>query len=119
MASAITLCRPPKPPINGKIKIPDPANPNRKITIWSYGAYLLNRRFSRVGIKLRRLVAQCLCDEPAHRPDPGELKRTIADHLQNQNWTGEDDNMTLFQWVGQNMPILAPLATHWVDASLL
>jgi hypothetical protein len=85
---AITLTRPAKPSINGKLKIPDPNNRRRKITVSSYGAFLLNRRFSRVGMKLRRLVAQCLSDEPTYRPDPGELKPAMTNHLQRQNWTG-------------------------------
>jgi hypothetical protein len=118
MVCAITLTRLPIPPSNGKLKIPDPNNRRRKITISSYGAYLLNRRFSRVGMKLRRLVAQCLCDEPAHRPDPGELKTAISNHLQRQNWAGEDTNLALMKWVGQNMLILAPLARHLVDRPL-
>jgi hypothetical protein len=103
MFSAITLTYPDTPPLHAKIEIPDPANPARKIKVWSYGAHLLHERYRRVDKKLRQLVAQCLCDQPAHRPGLAELQAIIAHHLQTQNWEEENTDANLVQWVTQNI----------------
>ncbi|KAK4236342.1 hypothetical protein C8A03DRAFT_35751 [Achaetomium macrosporum] len=85
------------------------------VKVWSYGAYLLSGRFNRMDKKLRQLVAQCLCDQPAQRPGLNELKGVVANNIQNTNRAGEDSNLSVLQWVQQHRPILATQQPHWVD----
>ena len=120
MFSAITLCFPDAPQFPEEISIPDPNGGGGKIDVWSYGVHLLDKKFNHIDRKLRELVAQCLCDKPAHRPDPADLKNTIDNHLQAQNWAGHDSDAALTQWITANIdsppPVPgAPQRPYWVD----
>ena len=120
MFAAITLSRPETPPHHEEMSIPNPNGGAGMIRAWTYGGYLLHKKFDRVDRNLRELVAQCLCEKPAHRPDLAVLKTTIANHLQAQNWAGHDSDAALTQWVMDNMvhPPVPPgqrQGTHWVD----
>ncbi|KAK4119551.1 hypothetical protein N657DRAFT_674818 [Parathielavia appendiculata] len=92
-----------------EIEISDPNNPGRLIKAWSYGAYILNdRHWGAVDGELRRLVAQCMCDEPAHRPELQELQATIASRLANTVWAGTDSDANVQAWMQQNIGNPAP-----------
>lgn len=100
MVSAITLCHPHIPPMAGPITITDPQHPGRRITAMSYGKYLLHRRYDHVDRPLRHIVAQCLCDQPAHRPEMAAIKTEIAHELRDgRGWTGGDTDAEVVQWV--------------------
>jgi hypothetical protein len=63
------------------------------IRVWSYGGYLLddeNRDCRGVDRELRRLVAQCLCDDPYYRPRLGILDRLVRHHIAAAGWEDED-----------------------------
>ncbi|SPQ26524.1 e5d116fe-8e6a-4eff-85a8-5ff407c4962d [Thermothielavioides terrestris] len=119
MACLITLRYPLNPPRADPITIRDPADPRREIEVMSYGAYLLGRRFAHVDAKLRRLVAQCLCDEPAHRPRLAALQAAVARELDpSRVWEGRDADAEVDQWVRDNIaapPAGPPQPRHWVD----
>ncbi len=119
MFVAITLKRPDTPPHHELISIPNPNGAGR-IKAWSYGSHLLHKKFNHIDRNLRELVAQCLCDKPAHRPDLAVLRTTIANHLQAQNWAGHDSDAELAQWVTDNIDnppavLGQPLRPYWVD----
>lgn len=66
--------------------------------VWSYGASLLHRD-SAIGlhdlsIDLRRLIAQCLCDNPHYRPRLRQLNRIIVQHMTQNRWRHEESNNT-------------------------
>jgi hypothetical protein len=50
-----------------------------ELRVWSYGAYLLgnNEEYRHVDYYLRKLVAQCLCDNPRYRPRLRWLEREV------------------------------------------
>ncbi|KAK4140571.1 uncharacterized protein C8A04DRAFT_31908 [Dichotomopilus funicola] len=51
------------------------------IRVWTYGGHLMDDRvpeYVRVDRELRRLVAQCLCNDPRYRPRMAWLDRKIA-----------------------------------------
>ncbi len=120
MFAAITLKDPVISPYHEEIPIPDPNGGAGRIKAWSYGGHLFHKNYNHVDRHLRELVAQCLCDKPAHRPDLAFLRTTIANHLQAQNWAGADSNAALAQWITDNIdnppPVPGqPQGPHWVD----
>jgi hypothetical protein len=73
------------------------------IRVWSYGGYLLddeNRDCRGVDRELRRLVAQCLCDDPYYRPRLGILDRLVRHHIAAAGWEDEDtdDSVVGSEW---------------------
>ncbi|KAK3401492.1 kinase-like domain-containing protein [Sordaria brevicollis] len=44
----------------------------------TYGMHLLDSKYDHVSIRLRHLVARCLCERPADRPDFEEIKEEIV-----------------------------------------
>lgn len=71
----------------------DPERTADWIRVWSYGGYLLddnNPDCRRVSRQLRRLVAQCLCDDPHFRPRLGMLNTLVRGHIDAAGWDDED-----------------------------
>ena len=121
IASAITLARPQTPPFPEQIEIIDPTDPtrSRKIQAWSYGGYLLNETFARVDWDLRHMVAQCLCDKPAHRPRLHDLLEAVDRRIRAGNWGRGGEDERIRQWVQQCFldppPPLVGVAPHAID----
>ncbi|KAK4098423.1 hypothetical protein N658DRAFT_509591 [Parathielavia hyrcaniae] len=122
MSILITMHSPALPPYPEEIDIFDPANPLQQIRAWSYGGYLLDdRRWGGVDRELRLMVAQCMCDVPAHRPDLMQLQGAIAEKMANAVWAGADDTPQVRAWVqmmvAQPVPPQAPPGQPalWVD----
>ncbi|KAK3897910.1 hypothetical protein C8A05DRAFT_38517 [Staphylotrichum tortipilum] len=120
MANAITATYTQCPPIHSQMDIIDRNNPGQSLRVWTYGGYLLERRYRHVDILLRRLVAQCLCDQPAHRPNLDDLKRTIETRLAHHNWAGADAAVAVQGWTANVLghppgPPMQPVPPYWVD----
>ncbi|KAK1757981.1 hypothetical protein QBC47DRAFT_410737 [Echria macrotheca] len=82
MWSLITRCYPPKGrrPDDHPAFQPPNAGPNQPRR-WTHGAYLFDPEFDNVDYTLRRLVARCMADDPADRPDLPTLQRHINVNL--------------------------------------
>jgi hypothetical protein len=65
-----------------------------ELRVWSYGGYLLrnNERWRHVDYYLRKLVAQCLCDNPMYRPRLAWLEHEVWQHMQPDSDDDEDDD---------------------------
>ena len=122
MSTAITLCHPAAPPFPEQIEIADPADraSGRRVRAWSYGGYLLGRRWRRVDWELRHWVAQCLCDRPAHRPRLAELQAAVDARLRAGGWEGRDADDAVRDWVRRCFgdPPPPPGPPEWVDLPL-
>ncbi|KAH6842485.1 kinase-like domain-containing protein [Chaetomium sp. MPI-CAGE-AT-0009] len=116
MISAITFHLPSLPPFPGQIEIIDPRDGVRK-TVWSYGAYILEPKYKRVDWKLRHLVAWCLCEKPAHRPNMKELLQKVDDYLETKEWGKKDSDEVVNEWIDVNVdvPPPPPKRKHWID----
>jgi hypothetical protein len=66
--------------------------------------------------ELRQLVAQCLCDEPGHRPHLQALLAEVRNYMANKQWGQHDTNAAVQHWVNQHANIPPPPAhRYWVD----
>ena len=99
MVNTITKCYAPAPPFPKQMEINDPAAPHNRITVWSYGAFLLTPTYKNTDLTLRRLVAQCLCNQPAHRPKLEDLLATITENLARIGNEGDNSDAAVRQWV--------------------
>lgn len=102
------------------MEIKDPNNTASTITVWTYGGFLLGHRYRHTDIRLRRVVAQCLCAEPKHRPHIDVLKRAIKDHLSYNRWKRHDGTPVINQWALDVLghppgPPAPPVPPYWVD----
>lgn len=120
MANAITASYTQSPPMQSQMDITNPDDPASVIKVWTYGGYLFHSRYRRTDVLLRRLVAQCLCAEPAHRPRLDDLKDAIERRLADDDWAGPNTTAAVHQWAGNVLghppgaPV-PPVPPYWVD----
>ncbi|KAK3385159.1 hypothetical protein B0H63DRAFT_179920 [Podospora didyma] len=93
MFAAITLYQPPRIPRAQTHDLAMPGQPSRAVA--TYGGALLATDKPWHDQDLCPLVALCMCDEPAERPDPMDLRNAIQAHLQGQNWNRTPMNQTI------------------------
>ncbi|KAK4148579.1 kinase-like domain-containing protein [Chaetomidium leptoderma] len=111
MICVITFCMPEVPHRPDQMYINDPKDGTRK-KVWSFGTYVLDPRHQRVDYELRELVAQCLCEEPAHRPHLKELLQKVTGYLTNKQWGPQDNDVAVRKWVYKNAhspPLTQPI----------
>ncbi|KAK0644454.1 kinase-like domain-containing protein [Cercophora newfieldiana] len=86
MYTAITQCVPPDgapwPQRMNFTTLPTPPGNYVRIinNAWTYGGHLDDAAYNSVSAELRELVKQCMCDDPAHRPDARSLLQEILRH---------------------------------------
>jgi len=109
MFNCITLCKPPDFQDVTMHHWMDVNGNNRQG--WTYGGVLLGPAFDAVEYELRDLVAQCLCDDPAERPEMDVLLGIIDQQLAGP-WHAPQDDASIRAWSDNAFGNPAPRASR-------
>ncbi|KAK4040783.1 hypothetical protein C8A01DRAFT_35158 [Parachaetomium inaequale] len=121
MFNCITLCEAEYPPVIEEL---DLVHPDLTVTReWTYGGYLLNKRFERTSPTLRHLIALCLVADPNRRPDMHTLQETIQKYVKRDKGPLNEADLYAQKWVteifGGAPPVPPRTAAELIEGHLL